>query len=213
MAATDELKRQLLEIERLCDRPEPPPSGFTPATRTRKICDSQSMQPEQLHLLEALYREELAVENRLQESVRARATTALRAQGGKASTWEHTGSTLQRGIRLSAQECADVFRGRQEALKRGVDNLTYARALVPQPPASLPQFEIPKHAREMLEAYYTKFGRPEENEVSMLASALDLGEDDVVKFYDTVIDNTMAQEKMSKMLLKKIGQESARLSR
>ncbi|GIZ37942.1 hypothetical protein CKM354_000137000 [Cercospora kikuchii] len=151
MAATDELKRQLLEIERLCANPKPPNSGFTPATRTRKICDTQ--------------------------------------------------------------ECSDLFRGRQEALKRGVDNLVYARGLVLQPPASLPQFEISQHAREMLEAFYAKFEWPEENEVSLLASALDLEEDDVIEFYDTVIDNVKAQEKMSKMLLKKIGQECARLSR
>ncbi|PPJ59792.1 hypothetical protein CBER1_04361 [Cercospora berteroae] len=171
------------------------------------------MQPEQRQVLEALYREELAVENRLQESVRARATTALQARGSKPLSREHREPAAQRSVRLTAQECSDLFRGRQEALKRGVDNLVYARGLVLQPPASLPQFEIPQHAREMLEAFYAKFEWPEENEVAMLASALDLEEDDVIEFYDTVIDNVKAQEKISKLLLKKIGQEGARLSR
>ncbi|KAM3422369.1 hypothetical protein BST61_g2726 [Cercospora zeina] len=164
-------------------------------------------------MLEVMYREESAVDNRLQESARARSESAVQARSSKTLSHNNGVPKPQRDVQLTAEQCSVLLRGRQEALRRGVDSLVYTQSLVPQPPASLPQFDLPMHAREMLEAYYTKYDWPNVLEEVMLRRALGIEADDVTEFYDTVIQEVKDQEAASSMLMKKRNQECARLCR
>lgn len=144
----------------------------------RKISDYQLVQQERLELL---WREEQAAFHNLYQHFTCRIHDVNSPTEEPAGDLGPFRSTMQHPE--LTDYCHKIFlRNLQYKLIRNVDRLAYSNSLVSNVPKSLPQVQVPSHARENLEEFAVKFGLPTPAETLLLSQALGISEDTIRTF-------------------------------
>lgn len=163
MAAKEELRSLLRKIE------VAPFNVAGPNTASvRSISNYQVVQRERL---EQLWREEQDAFHNLNQHFTCRIRDVNSPTEEAAGDLDQFASTMKHPE--LTDYCHKVFlKNLQYQLWRNVDRLAYSNSLVANIPKSLPQVQIPLHAREHLEEFATKFGLPNSAETQLLSQAL-----------------------------------------
>jgi hypothetical protein len=156
--------------------PESPP----PAVKhSRKFTfDAATAQPDRIKELDQLYREEGKAKDDIDQHFRtkARETNVRQVRPGEAVT--ATQQVIQLGATMTAEEIGVIGHGKKEQLTRAVDGHAKSNNLMVYS-STVPGFEVPFHAGDLLNEFYEEYGAPNETEVYMLTQALNLTEETV----------------------------------
>lgn len=153
-------------------------SGKPECAFVRKISDYQTVQRQQL---EQLWSEEVEARQDLIQHFNCRSNDA------NVPIEEPASDVNPRPVTLRHPELTDdchkfFLKTYQQHLWRNVDRLAHNTNLVLNVPKNLPQVQIPIRARDFLEEFVLKFGRPKPAEVLLLSQALGIAEDTIRAF-------------------------------